>query len=62
MKVTEIHASRKFNLGNYEMLEVGATADLDFNEGFDEAFRKLDALLLSKKPLQGKNGYQGGRQ
>lgn len=50
MKVTEIRVSRKFNLGNYENIEVGAKADLDFGESFDEGFRKLDALLLSKRP------------
>ncbi len=51
MKVTSLHVSRKFSLGNYEMLEVGASAELDFGESFDEGFRKLDALLLAKKPV-----------
>jgi hypothetical protein len=59
MKVTDIRISRKFNLGNYETIDIGATAELDFGESFDEGFRKLDALVLSKKPLTGKNGYAG---
>jgi len=59
MKVTSVHVSRKFNLGNYESTEISASADPDFGESFDEVYRKLDALILSKKPLQGKNGYAG---
>jgi len=58
MKVTEIRLSRKFFLGNYESMEVSATAELDFGESFDEGFRQLDALLLSKKPVHGQNGYR----
>ncbi len=40
MKVTDIRISRKFNLGNYETIDIGATAELDFGESFDEGFRK----------------------
>jgi len=58
MKVTEIRLSRKFFLGNYESMEVSATAELDSNESFDNVYGKLDALLLSKKPVQGQNGYR----
>jgi len=45
-------------LGNYESMEVSATAELDSNESFDNVYGKLDALLLSKKPVQGQNGYR----
>ena len=56
MKVTSMKVSRKFFLGN-ESMEVSAEAELDFCESFDEAYKKLDALVLSKKPLRGQNGY-----
>jgi hypothetical protein len=52
MKVTSLHIACKYNLGGYEMLEVGASAELDFGESFDEGFRKLDSLLMAKKPAK----------
>jgi hypothetical protein len=62
VKVTGIHVARKFNMGNYESYEVGATAELDFGESFDEAFRKLDALILAKKPANNsKPPEKGGK-
>jgi hypothetical protein len=32
MKITSIHYSKKFNLGNYENHEIGLTAELDEND------------------------------
>ncbi len=52
MQVKEIYVSRKFNLGNYEMQEVGVTATLAPEDDAHAVYDKCIAFLESKKPAQ----------
>lgn len=45
MKVTSVSYSRKFNLGNYEMEEIGLVLELEEGEKFG------DAMLMARKAV-----------
>jgi len=52
MPITSITYTRKFNLGNYEMMEVSAAYTLDSNEKPDDAYQFLKVFVESKRPTK----------
>jgi hypothetical protein len=47
MKITEVHFTRKINLGNYETEDIGFVATVSATEDAMEVLKELD--LMTKK-------------
>lgn len=45
MKVKEVFVARKFNLGNYENMDIRITASVDDNEDAVEALHKVEKVI-----------------
>ena len=45
MKVKEIFIARKFNLGNYENMDIRITASIDDTEDAVEALHKVEEVI-----------------
>ena len=46
MKIKEVTFTRKFNLGNYETMDVSLTATIGPEDDVDETFRALDKKTI----------------
>jgi len=54
-KITEVHFTRKFNLGNYETEDVGFVATVSDGQNPEEVLQALDAATVKyRKYQQGK--------
>ena len=45
MKPTEIKITRKFNLGNYQTMDIHVSGSLDIGEDVVEALKSLEKLI-----------------
>jgi hypothetical protein len=46
MKVIEVHLSRKFNLGNYQTMDVHVQASVESNDDAKQVIAELENLIL----------------
>lgn len=47
MKITEVHFNRKFNLGNYETMDVGLMATVGEGDDPIDTLKRLDQYTIT---------------
>lgn len=51
MKIKEISISKKFNLGNYQMLDIGLVATIEEGEDIKEVSKQLYKEINTQKDI-----------
>jgi hypothetical protein len=52
MKITEVHFTRKINLGNYETEDIGFVATVSATEDAMEVLKELDSMTKKYRERQ----------